>query len=247
MQSPLDVMKSYRALEAKLSSGEFKAVTPFPDKGTDAEKTAWRAQNGVPEAPEAYKVELKDGMVVGEADKPLVEAFAKKAHALNWPQAQFNQAVQAYYEIQDAEAQQVVTDDATYRSSTEETLRHPDAWGQNFKRNVTIVDNFLGSLPDGIGAQLAGGRLADGRRIGDDPRFMNAILKMALDANPAATLVPNQGGDPSKAIETEIGEIEKWMAAPSHSPEWNKYWKDEKTQERYRQLLDARAAGKRAA
>jgi hypothetical protein len=50
-QTPTDIFKSYRALEQRVSSGELKANLPFPDKGTDEEKAAWRKDAGIPTSP----------------------------------------------------------------------------------------------------------------------------------------------------------------------------------------------------
>jgi hypothetical protein len=234
MASPLDVYKSYRAMEQKISSGEFKAVTPFPEKGSEAEQKAWRAQNNVPDSHDGYKIELKNGMVIGEADKPIVDQFAKAMHAKNWSNQQLNDAVQTYFEMQDAQTQQMNTEDVAYKQSTEDTLR-PE-WGPEYRRNINIIENYLGSLPDGLGEVLAGGRLGDGRKISADPRVMKWLLGLELERNPAATLVP-AGGDQGKGLATRLQEIKKLVA--DRSSEYYRGPNRDALQKEYRDLIDA--------
>jgi hypothetical protein len=63
-----------------VSSGELKANVPFPEKGTDEEKAAWRKDAGIPDKPEAYDLKFEDGFVVGEDDKPMVDELPQAAH-----------------------------------------------------------------------------------------------------------------------------------------------------------------------
>jgi hypothetical protein len=68
-------------------------VSAFPDKGTDEQKAAWRAENNVPAAADKYEIKLADGKALAETDKPLVEAFTKDAHERNLPAGAVNDAV----------------------------------------------------------------------------------------------------------------------------------------------------------
>lgn len=228
--SPSEITKSWLAAEAKLSSGEYKPVSVYPDKGTPEQQAAWRKDNNVPDKPEAYEVKLGNGMVVGEADKPVIEQFAKAVHGKNWSQQQFNDAVSTYYEIQDAQAAQIKAADDEYRGTTEEALRAE--WGGDYKPYTNAIDNFLGSLPDEVGALLANGRLADGRRIGADARVIKALKDIVFDLNPAASLLPagaqrNGGAD-------RLAEIRKMR---QEDP--NKYDNDKAIQAEELKLLDA--------
>ena len=61
-QSPADIWTKARALEQRITSGELKDYSPFPEKGSDDDKAAWRANNQIPEAPGKYEL----GREVGE-------------------------------------------------------------------------------------------------------------------------------------------------------------------------------------
>ncbi len=73
----------------------------------------------------------------------------------------------------------------------------------------------------------------------DDPAFVRQLASLALELNPAATLVPTGTSDPGKSVADRISELNKWMGAPKGSPEYLKYWRDEKVQAEYRDLIDA--------
>src|SRR5688572_23894721 len=74
MASPADLLKSYRALEQKISAGELKKG--LPENATPEQVAEWRREQGLPEKPEGYleNLSLPDGVVLGEADKPMAAA-----------------------------------------------------------------------------------------------------------------------------------------------------------------------------
>src|SRR5690606_15120928 len=77
---PSDIYREYRELEGKFTSGGLVKV-PGKDASDDEKKAFWK-QLGVPEKPEEYfdKIQLKDGAVLGDADRPLVDSFTKAVH-----------------------------------------------------------------------------------------------------------------------------------------------------------------------
>jgi hypothetical protein len=231
--TPGDMAKAYRSMEARLSSGELKAVTPFPEKGTDAEKQAWRQSQGIPEKPEDYKIELKNGMVVGEADKPIVDGFAKFAHENNLDPRAVNSALQFYFETQDKQNQQLIDLDATRKTQAEDALR--SELGNEYRATINMVDNFLSADPE-FAQRLLGGRLADGTRIADDPAFIKWIANQVREINPLAALVP-AGVDQQRSVNDRKATLEGMMGDRDSA-----YWKGpqaEAMQAEYRQILEA--------
>ena len=235
---PANFYKSYKSLESKLKSGEYtKALPEDADEKTVA---VWRKENGIPEEAKGYleKLELPNGMVLGEDDKPVAESFAERAHELNWTPKQYADAVGWYYEQQDAIRQQQEEADDKFKQESEDELR--SVWeGADYRRNLTAVRNMMAGWPVGLSDAIMAGRTADGRLIGDDPRVLQAFAQMALDLNPAATLVPHAGADTGKAMDERLSELQGWMKAAKGSDDWKKYWKDEKAQAEYRDLLNA--------
>lgn len=232
--------KSYRALEGKLSSGEMKRA--LPDGASAEELATWRKENGIPDKPEGYveKLALPEGLVIGEADKPIVAEFAKAAHESNIDPKAFSGLVAQYYKIQDAQRAAQEDGDAAFKQNSEEALR--TTWqGPEFRQNLTAIQNMLAGWPEGLAARVLAGRTPDGRKLGDDPAFVQQMAQLARELNPAATLVPAGSADPTKGVADRIAEIKTWMGAKKGTPEWKRYWSDEKVRAEYRDLLDAQS------
>jgi hypothetical protein len=234
MGSPADVWKAYRALEAKISSGQLKQGLK-PDATPEEVKT-WRAENGLPESPEGYKPQLPNGMIPGEADAPLITGFQKTAHELGMTPDQFNKTLAWYYNEVDADAAQRVENDKAFRATAEDQLRAE--WGPQYRAEVKGIANFLeASAPAGLSDVLFNSRTADGKLLGDHPEVLRWLSGMVRTVNPLATLVPAGSADPLKAGEARIAEIEGVMKADQR-----KYWNDPALQEEYGKLLQARNA-----
>jgi hypothetical protein len=234
--SPADLYKKTRELEAKFSSGDYKRDLPKDAK--PEEVAAWRVERGIPDKPEGYleKLALPDGMVLGEADKPIVASFAEAALDGNMDAGQLSKLVTQYYKMQDQIAQQRAAADQEYKRSAEDELRAE--WGPDYRPNLNAVKNLLAGMPEGAADNLLGGRLADGTRIGDNPGVVKWLASMSRELNPAATLIPAGTGDVGKGVNDRIADIEKLMGDRSSD-----YWRGPKAdamQQEYRDLVDAR-------
>lgn len=243
--TPADVWRKARELEKQFSSGEYRKVNPFPEKGTPEEQTAWRKANGIPEAPDKYEIKLKDGKPLADADKAQVESFAKLAHSLNMAPAHVNAAVQWMADQTAQQAQEDAEQDAAEQKTYEDAQRAK--WGTEYRRNENLINGLLDKAPQGVKDLLLKSRLADGTLVKNHPGMADFLVALALEINPQGTVVPNSTGNIGSAVDDEIKKIEGWMAAPKGSPDSNKYWKDDKAQSRYRELLDWRNNQKRAA
>ncbi len=234
--SPLDIMRSYRALEQRVSSGELKKA--LPENASDEEKATWRKENGIPDKPDGYieKLALPNGIVPGEADKPILNDFAKRAMEKNWSPNQYNEAVSWYYENLDAQRAAQEDADAQHKQTAEDDLR--SEWGPDYRRHVNAVGNLLSTAPEGLADRLLAGRTADGKKIGDDPAIVRWLSQLSREINPAATLVPAGTSDAGKNISDRIADMEKMMGDRSSD-----YWrgpKAEAMQAEYRDLITAR-------
>lgn len=229
--SPKDVSTALRALQTKLSSGELKSTLPKDAKPEDIAR--WREENGIPAKPEEYK--LPDGLVVGDADKPMVEGFLQRMHAKNAPPELVQEGIAYFYELQEAQAAKIAEADVSHKQEVEDTLRAE--WGGEYRGNVNSIKAMLESAPGGIADIILSARSADGRALANQPAFMQWLAGTARELNPVATVVP-AGGDQMGAISDEITKIEKLMGNRQ-----SEYWKGpgaEKMQARYRQLIEAR-------
>jgi hypothetical protein len=226
--SPEDVYKKARSLEQRLSSGELRPVLP-----KDADESVvkeYRAALGIPEAPDKY--DLKD-VKLDEGDKALAAKVLQAAHGSHQTPDQVKATLTAWTEIKAAAFESQAAADKEAQTKTEDTLR--GEWGNEYRRNINLVHGLL----DGAGSpnmkqNLLTGRLADGTPIGSSPEALKLLLGLALKDNPAGIVVPAGHADPGKTISDEIAGIVKVMKENRKA-----YDKDNKMQERYRELIGA--------
>jgi hypothetical protein len=225
--------KSFRSLEQKLSSGEYKK--PLPENATPEEKATWRKENGLPERAEEYvdKLALPNGLVIGEAEKPVVAELAAVAHESNLDPKAFNGLVSKYYEIQDKQRQAQEDADAAFKVEAEDSLRK-DWQGPDYRRNLTAVNNLIATWPEGLAQAVLAGRDPNGRKLGDNPAFIRQMAALALELNPAATLVPAGTTDAGKSVQARLDEIRELRR---NDPD--KYERDKKLQAEELELIEA--------
>jgi hypothetical protein len=211
----------------------------------------YRAENGLPETPDGYDLSLPDGLVIGDADKPLVESWTKAAHAANLPPAAVKASLGWYYKTLEAQEEARSIADGTNRKGAEDALRQE--WGPDYRVNVTLFKEALDGLPGGLGERLLTARDASGRLLGADPDFISHFVALRRESNPLSTVLPGSGSTGLQALETEKDAIKKAMGDSN-----SEYWKGEKITKngrtdtkmaiRYGELLEAEERmGKRGA
>ena len=239
-QSPKDIWNKTRSLEVRLSSGELKSA--LPKDATAEQVTAWRAENGIPEAPDKYTLNLKDGFKISAEDKPIIDGMLKTLHGNHASNAQAAAVVDWYYQQQEAVSQEREQKDVEIAQKTSDELH--GEWGKEYRLNMNKIDGLIATMPADVRDLFKFGRLSDRQPILANAGVLRALNDWARQINPVSTLIPNAGGDIGQAIDAEIKTIEAQMRAPKGSPEYKKYWNDNSVQERYRELLDGRDRAK---
>ncbi len=224
-----DVVKWAQNLEKKMSSGEFKQA--LDDDATEEEVKQWREQNGIPESPDGYDLDV-DGLVVGDDDKPYLDEFLKEAHESNMPNEMVQKVVAWHYQNIEQQKEAMAEADADFQAEAQQALR--EEWGGEYKQNINQIKNLLSTAPEGIEERLLGGRTADGKVVGNDPETLKWLSGLARQINPVATVVPGAGANQASAVQDEISQIETTMRT-----EPDKYWKDPKMQARLQELYSA--------
>ncbi len=235
-KSPVDVNKARSAAEKKISSGQLTAK--LASDATPEQITAWRKDNGIPEKADGYLEKLPKGLVIGDADKPLINGFLERVHGKNASPEFVAEAVGWYYDQQEKIVAAQAEADKTYRQASGDALR--DEWGAEFRSNLNSIKAFLGTFPaddNGVafGDLMMGARLSDGTMFGDNPAAMKAMARIVNDLNPAGFVSPGVGGNQLESVETEIAAIQAKMRSDRPA-----YDKDAKLQARYMQLITAR-------
>ena len=225
--SPKAVLEALQAAQSKIRSGGVR--TPPPADATPEALAAWRVENGIPDTPAGYKLDMPDGLVLGEADKPMAEAFIARMHAHNAPPDVVNEAVAWYLTQQDEVIASREAADAKAQEAATELLR--EEYGREYKNHVAAATQLI---PEGIRDALMNSRLDTGERLGNNAQVIRWLAGVARELNPAATIVPGSGLNASQAIETEISNLKAMMGDRKSA-----YWKGPdatKLQERYREL-----------
>lgn len=233
-QSPKAALDAYFAAQKRISEGGLKQS--LPEKPTPEQLTAWRKENGVPEKAEDYLANLPEGLVIGEADKPIFESFVKSLHEVNADPKTAHAAVAWYNKFQEEQQGAQREADTAYARETEDALR--TEWGADYRVNQAIRTTFLNRLPEGIKDVFLSSRMPDGRALGDHPDLSKWLVGMERELNPTATLSGGAMGGDTKSVDTRIAEIEKLMGN-----QYSEYWKGSnapKIQAEYDQLLGMR-------
>lgn len=235
---PNALYKSLRSLQADISTGKLKAPpSPLAENATPEQKAEWRKTNGLPDKPEALVagLALPDGVVIGEADKPLVTEFAKAMFEQGATQAEMNRAVGWFYQQQDIAKGQREEADSQARVASEVELR--GEWGGDFKGNMNAVGAVLALMPVELKSELLSARTESGQLVGNTAAFNRWAAELGRELNPAATLIPAGGSDSVKTVADEIAKIEAKMG-----DQRSDYWHGPTSvtqQARYRELVDA--------
>lgn len=213
--TPGDMYKSYRALEAKLSSGELVAKNPLPANATDEQKAEFRKANGIPETPDKYDIKLSDGLVVGENDKPLVDSYTKFAHEKNLTPEMVSQGVEWFLKMDQAKKAENIARDKAFHNEALDDLRA--TYGAEFEGNIAL----MGSMLDGLGEEtknaILAGRTAEGKLMGDDPQVLKGLVRLAYELNPTGKVTPNVNTSQIADIEKEMKTIESRMGTTSYT------------------------------
>lgn len=229
--SPKTFSDSYFAMKQKLSSGEY--LKALPEDATEEQITEWRKENGIPAKPEEYDTTLPDGLAIGENDKPLVNEFLAEMHKSNAKPEHVKAALSTYYKILENQQAELFERNETKRTETEDALR--TEWGNEYRRNINMMNGMLDTFGEETKQALLNARAEDGTLLLNNPGIVRALVAQAREINPVATVVPGAGVNAINAIGDEIASYEKKMRE-----DWNGWHKDNKAQERYRELIAAR-------
>lgn len=221
-------------LRRRLSAGEFKR--PLSDSPSEDELKTYRAENGIPDKPEGYT--LPDGLQIGEEDKPIIDEFKKFSHAKNRSADEVKDIVDWYYKAQTQAREQMLEADEAYRTQSDDALHA--TWGGEYRQNLTAMRSFVKTTSnDAFYNKLMSARLGDGTILGNNVEALTWLTQLAVERNPAATVVPGGAGATIDSVNGRIAEINKMM---SNDPPGARdaYFKDDKLQAEYRNLIDAR-------
>lgn len=229
VSSPAALTKKLMEQEKTIKSGAHKK--PLPDDATPEQIAEYRKAAGIPETSEGYHDQL-DGLVIGEQDKPVIEGFLKEMHGAHASPKHVKAALDFYYKRQEAQVAETAEQDNAYLGEQRQIMA--EAMGGDFRANMNDLKAFLGQR-EGMLEEFMQARGANGRPLMSNAGVVGWLVEQMRELNPLQTVVPGSGDGAAKSLNDEIAAIEKVQRDDNPA-----YWRDEKMQTRYRELLTAR-------
>ena len=226
------VAKALREKDTFIRSGKMKQAMPDP---SDAKAMAeWRKAEGIPDDPTGYKLPETVTKRMSDDDKPLIAGFTEYAHKKGATPAVVEIATEWYFDTVEAMEAKRIADDKEASEAAEESLRQ--SWGNaEFKGNLKLGGRYIETIP-GVGKDFAEFRGPDGKRLGDNPEFMEWASDMGRQTFGDATFA---SGDDTARHTNRKAEIEKFMRTNNAE-----YWKDTAMQAEYADILAKEAKRK---
>lgn len=186
-KSPTDLAKGYLELQKKFS--ETRPIPQLPKDATPEQVKEYREKLGIPESPDKYEIKL-DGVVIGDYDKPVVDAWLEKAHAANMTPAQVNQTLQSYFEVQNKIQSDINQKAEAQNKEFEKTLQKE--WGVDYSSNLNLVASHLQKeLGNDLFQKLSRAQAPDGTFLINDAKLLNHFLGQAKSLGTNNTITPS--------------------------------------------------------
>ena len=213
----------------------------LPKNATAEQITQYRKDNGIPEKPEAYLDALPADVkaTLDDTDKQVLTPYLAKLQELNVSPATAAQLIALRQSEADRWFDDRAQTDLQTKQKTEDALRAD--WGNNYRAEINNINSFLESAPPDVRDMLFDARTSDGRGILAVPETLRWLAQKAREVNPYSVPVGADGGSlDQKGVDARITELESWMGSKNGSENYNRYWKNDKIQAEYRELVDAR-------
>lgn len=227
--SPTDLANKIREQDKLIAQGKHKSG--LAKDATPEQLAAYRKENGIPETADKYDLKLADGLVIGEADKPIVDNLLKNMHAMNLNNDQVKSLMGAYYQ-QEKEFLQERDNQIADKKTQQDDQLHKD-WGQEYRQNLNIVGTLNKTWSQETRNALAGAVDSEGFPLLNNPAFLKDLAVMARTINPIDTVVGSHSGNQMSSVVDELKKISDFR-----KKDRNAYFKDEGMQKRERELLD---------
>ena len=145
--SPSAAIDALFEAQTRISKGDL--LPSLKENATPEEISDYRVAHGIPAEPAGYEINLPNGLVIGEADRPMVDEFLTKAHASNMHPAQVNEALGWYFDRADQARIAQEARDTESRMATEDELRAE--FGPDYRVNVKIAKSGTNSIASSPG------------------------------------------------------------------------------------------------
>lgn len=203
LASPAEVAKKLLNQEKTLRSRS--ALPTLPEGATEQEIAAHRKALGIPEKPEGYGLSFPEEWKPTDADKAGLSAFQEYAHDKGLTPAATKAAFEFYAQhmASGQAARAEAASEATLENLGELRAAFP---GREFKRNMTIAEDFLAKHFEGSEQALdmvLGATLPNGVKVKSFAPFVKGLVQMARSYADEEVLISGDGGGGGRSLEDE--------------------------------------------
>lgn len=225
--SPDKILQSWLAAEQKISSGEYKAS--LPEDASEEQIAEWRKSNGIPEAPDGYK--LPDVTEWNEQDQVLFGQLFNHLHGKNVTQEQVDALATGYVELINQMNEGRADADRQYLQENEDALR--TRLGDEYRPQINVFKRVLedaeGPIPQNVVQHLMSARDENGYRLINNADVAQFIIDQGLNHYGDGALI---SGDSKATMSSRMDEIKQVMKT-----DFDRYLREGMDQE-YAKLLE---------
>jgi len=225
--SPDKILQSWLAAEQKISSGEYKAQ--LPEDASEEQIAEWRKSNGIPEAPDGYK--LPEDHEWGEDDQAMFGRIFEKMHGTNATQEQINALASGYKELVEDMQQHRSELDRQFLQEQEDALR--TKLGDEYRPQINVFRRVLedteGPVPQPVIQSLMNARDENGYKLINNAEVAQFLIEQGLNHYGDGALI---SGDAKATMSSRMDEIKQVMKT-----DFDRYLREGMDQE-YAKLLE---------
>jgi len=230
--SPDKILQSWLAAEQKISSGEYKAQ--LPEDASEEQIAEWRKSNGIPEAPDGYK--LPEDHEWGDDDQAMFGRIFEKMHGTNATQDQINALATGYKELVDEMQAHRSDMDRQFLQENEDALR--TRLGDEYRPQINVFKRVLedpeGPVPQNVVQSLMNARDEQGNKLINNAEVAQFLIEQGLNHYGDGALI---SGDAKATMTSRMDEIKNVMKT-----DFDRYLREGMDQE-YAKLLE-RSSGR---
>lgn len=223
---PTGVYGFAREYEGKFDRG---GLVKMPGKDAKPEELAeFQKAFGWAEKPAEMfsQIELQNGAVIGEMDKPLMNGFLEAVHGATSAQQVVSKAANWYLKQQEQLAADLdAKDDEFLRTSTRELK---DELGPKYDRminNISSLHRFHPRGREGFEEMITGRDGQTGRIIANNPELVRMFIAMSQEVNPVGSVVEDSSGG-VMSVQNELASIQK-LRTSDNAADKKRYWSHE--------------------
>lgn len=207
-ESPADLAKAYSELQTK-----FSKTRPLPQLAKDAtpeQVKEYREAAGIPQSWDKYDTTLDKGLVIGDADKPIVESYLKEFHEANLKPDDVKKVLQIHFEKQNCDMADAMKIAEDHEKEVTQSLRQE--LGPKYDESINMASNYLKSnLGDEAFDKLRKSIAPDGTLLLNDQKILSHFFKLSREKFGNATQPPAEGANllSLTARKTELEKLSK--------------------------------------